>query len=253
MALFLRRVRAEDALSGLLRAKDQFIASVSHELRTPLTAVVGLAAELRDRHDSMDPDESSEIMEIIAQQSTDVANIVEDLLVAARSDLDQLSVKRVSFETRSQVLRVIRELHRYVGMPKIGAPDGEATAFGDRGRFRQIIRNLLTNALRYGGPDVAVEITHDAGGAKIEVSDDGEGVPVAEWGEIFEPYRRSRHAVKQPDSVGIGLTVSRKLAHLMGGDLTYRYVDGRSIFELTVPSEPPSTAPPNRVRGVSPK
>jgi signal transduction histidine kinase len=107
-------------------------------------------------------------------------------------------------------------------------------AVGDDARVRQILRNLLTNAVRYGGPNVAIEAIPDGDGVAITVTDDGDGVPEEAWERIFEPYQRGHETPGLPGSVGIGLAISRQLASLMGGDLTYRFEDGLSLFRLTL-------------------
>jgi signal transduction histidine kinase len=100
-------------------------------------------------------------------------------------------------------------------------------------RVRQIIRNLLTNADRYGGEHVTVRIVENPETTSLFVIDDGKGVPADEQADIFEPYYRAGTRV---ESVGLGLTVSRDLARLMGGDLTYVYYQGHSFFELRLPT-----------------
>ncbi|NND04513.1 MAG: ATP-binding protein, partial [Acidimicrobiia bacterium] len=107
---------------------------------------------------------------------------------------------------------------------------------GDPLRVRQIMRNLLTNAYRYGGDDVAVEVDQAVEVCVLAVTDNGVGVPESDAERIFDSYQRSDNAVQQPKSVGLGLSVSRKLARLMGGDLVYRRVDNRTRFELTIPA-----------------
>ena len=102
-------------------------------------------------------------------------------------------------------------------------------------RVRQIIRNLLTNAARYGGSSVRVETGASAGRASICVIDDGDGVadPVAK--HLFEPYGHDA-ASQSSESVGLGLHVSRTLARLMGGDLSYERASGETRFRLVLPS-----------------
>jgi signal transduction histidine kinase len=121
---------------------------------------------------------------------------------------------------------------------------GPATAWADTLRTRQIVRNLLTNAYRYGGPHVRVEISSRGGVASLVVSDDGPGVKGIDAEHIFDPYYRSQSspADARPDSVGLGLAVARQLARMMGGDLIYRRRAGWSRFELTLPSVPDETA-----------
>lgn len=106
-------------------------------------------------------------------------------------------------------------------------------------RFRQIVRNLLSNATRYGGDKIWIEIEDRAETITVSVVDNGDGVPVALEKRIFEAYERGNHgAVAQPGSVGLGLAVSRRLADLMGGTLEYRRVDGTTRFELSLPAFP---------------
>ena len=108
-------------------------------------------------------------------------------------------------------------------------------ARADRTRVRQIIRNLLTNALKYGGPDIEVECRVNSDCAFIEVRDNGAGVPEEARERIFQPYERAHDPEIQPGSVGLGLAVSTQLAGLMGGELVYRYSDNWSVFRLALP------------------
>lgn len=229
------RRRAQEALEDLIRSKDELIASVSHELRTPLTVVHGLAQELDTAWLSFSVPEQKEFIGLISQQSAEVAYIVEDLLVAARADIGRLPIHpdRVS---------LVAQLESAVA--GIGEGDvpvelvGEKTpiAFADPTRVRQIVRNLLTNAQRYGGEEVVAKCGSDGTVAWLEVADDGEGIPEADKAAVFEPYVRSHNAEGQPFSVGLGLTVSLKLARLMGGGLDYRRNEGWTVFRLELPA-----------------
>lgn len=102
--------RANRRLAELMRSKDEFVASVSHELRTPLAVVVGLAAELRDSPDGFAPDMAAELVDMIADQSSEVAFIVEDLLVAARSEIDAITVLVQRVDVAAAVEGVLRPL-----------------------------------------------------------------------------------------------------------------------------------------------
>jgi signal transduction histidine kinase len=112
----------------------------------------------------------------------------------------------------------------------------EVQAVGDPARVRQVLRNLLTNAERYGGPEVAVSVEVDGPWVHVDVIDNGAGLPPDEWEPIFELYHRAHHQKSRPESVGIGLAVSRQLADLMGGSLTYSRRADRSVFRLTLQS-----------------
>jgi signal transduction histidine kinase len=111
-------------------------------------------------------------------------------------------------------------------------------------RTRQIIRNLLTNATRYGGANVKIEIDVHDGMGRLTAMDDGNGVLGIDEDKIFDPYYRSRTDVAQPDSVGLGLAVARQLARLMSGDLVYRRQDSWTRFELRLPLDPNSRPDP---------
>ncbi|GBE25201.1 aerobic respiration control sensor protein ArcB [bacterium BMS3Bbin02] len=236
------RKSAENHLRELVRSKDEFIASVSHELRTPLTAVIGFAELLRDTGANLSPGESEEMIRSITEQASDIANIVEDLLVAARAEIDTLHVNEVPVHLRAQLTQVL-ETTRVASPHQIEIVGQPVIALADPGRVRQILRNLLTNAARYGGTHIQIRMHSDGSSAFLQVCDDGPGVPEHDSETIFEPYRRSHVTPGRPGSVGLGLTVSRTLARLMGGDLTYRYDNGISIFELTLPVSDDSSSP----------
>ncbi len=222
-----------DRLQQLLRSKDEFLGSVSHELRTPLASVLGFASELRDNFDAFDPEERQLFVKLIAEQGEDMAHIIEDLLVAARADTDGLVVRSVPTDVAHAIEAVLTQVAGVVTAVDVR---DQVEALADPGRLRQILRNLVTNADRYGGEEVAIDVTGRDGEVVIRVRDNGAGLPRSEWDSIFEPYTRSHHREGQPASVGLGLTVSRILARRMGGDLTYRHQGGQSVFELTLRS-----------------
>ncbi len=225
---------AEAALEAEVRAKDEFIASVSHELRTPLTAVVGLASELRDSGRHFDEAEAAELIDMIAEQSVEVSHIVEDLLVGARLDSETLSVAFEDIDLTSLVAALEPDVEVEAA--------GPVRAWADPARVRQIVRNLLVNAERYGGEHRRIRAIEHGDQVVVEVRDDGEAVPETFRAEMFEPYRSNGVQRGLTASVGLGLTVSRRLAELMGGSLEYSY-DGESTFALTLPMAPKPHAP----------
>jgi PAS domain S-box-containing protein len=230
------QVEAQDQLKQLLASKDQLIASVSHELRTPLTAVLGFAELLRDEPGSVSSEERIEIIESIADQTNDLTNIVEDLLVAARANNDSLTVARVPVNLRAQSAQVLEALGQNGphGRPELTGPT--VKGWGDPARVRQILRNLISNAFRYGGESIELTTYQSGAHACLAVVDDGPGVPPDQHDRIFEPFQRATNREGLTASIGLGLTVSRKLAHLMEGELTYRRENGRSVFELQLVS-----------------
>ncbi|MDJ0954503.1 MAG: PAS domain S-box protein, partial [Acidimicrobiia bacterium] len=153
-------VELEKLLREQVRAKNDFIATVSHELRTPLTAVVGFLSELPGSLGEVG-EEPAEMLEILASESTSLSNIVEDLLVAARADLEQLSVKSEIVpigETIAHVVRASSRITRDHGAVVDVSAVVEATARADKGRVEQILWNLIVNALRHGGSTVSIGV-----------------------------------------------------------------------------------------------
>jgi signal transduction histidine kinase len=105
---------------------------------------------------------------------------------------------------------------------------------GDSGRIRQILRNLITNAQRYGGKEIRVVVRSGESIAAVEVRDSGPPLAEDESEEIFSRYYRNRQTPGVTASVGLGLTVSQELARLMGGDITYHH-DGEAVFTVRLP------------------
>jgi signal transduction histidine kinase len=232
-----------ERLEHLVRSKDEFVASVSHELRTPLAAVMGFAEILRDERGDLSDEERIEMSTTIAQEAYDLAGIVEDLLVAARAEIDSVHISQVTVDLGANCAQVV-EVLTDVDRRRITVTDpGEAVqAVADPVRLRQVIRNLLTNAIRYGGEEVIVEYRSVGDRVVLSVRDNGSEIPPSQQERIFLPYASAHQAGSQPSAVGLGLSVSRQLADLMGGHLAYRH-DGRwSIFELELPVSVESAA-----------
>lgn len=231
---YWERDGARDALLEMVRSKDLFLASVSHELRAPITAVLGTSEILRDESLELSDEERSELLDMVVSEGTDLVNIVSDLLAAAKADSGTLTVSSVSVSLRAQAAQVIEGLDRDSGS-QIEISGDSVQGIGDPDRVRQIVRNLLSNAQRYGGDTIRLQLDAEDGRAILRVRDDGAGVPEEDRERIFEPYASAHGPNAHAGSIGLGLAISRKLARLMDGDLTYRYGDGESIFELTLP------------------
>lgn len=235
------RKRAEEQMAALNRSKDEFLASISHELRTPLTSVIGFTDLLADSDANVLPHERSELLRLLSQEAKEAAWIIEDLLAFARADIKTLAIAPADVDLAEEVQLVLSGLRLETRKTVLVTPT-TARAWVDPRRVRQIIRNMITNAIRHGGQQIRVRISGGQQLARLAVIDNGEGIPPEERAAIFEPYHRVHRPAGQPDSVGLGLSVSRSLAQLMGGDVSYRYEDQTSVFDLTLPTrpEPPS-------------
>jgi two-component sensor histidine kinase len=194
-----------------------------------LTAVVGLSSELASSL-ALAAEKQRSMARIIEEQASDTTAIVEDLLVAGRAD-GQVAVVPIDvsvYEVITGVLKTFNESGFVVGGDQISVK-------ADLARLRQILRNLIGNAAKYGGESRSIVSGTFGGRGFIDVIDDGAGVDVIHVERIFDPYERAHPIELYPGSVGLGLAVSRRLARLMGGDVEYRREGGRTMFRLTLP------------------
>ena len=222
-----------NGLGRLDADRSQMLGTVSHELRNNLTGMVGIT-ELVETQDDLTPEEVKELVGLARQQARDATEIVEDLLTVARLEGSTLRVAVEAVDVNQEVSNTVR---RFVGEGTTVAIEADAdvpAASGDSLRVRQILRNLISNAVRYGGSSIQVSTTSNSSRVQITVSDDGDGVPREDESTIFLPYRRSTNANREAASVGLGLWICRQLASAMGGSLEYRRSDGRTNFIVTL-------------------
>lgn len=228
----VRRSESLRRLEELVQIKDRFTASVSHELRTPLTVALGIAEILEEGSDDIGEQEQRELLGVLVQQTRDMSEIIDDLLVAARSEIGTIAVVIEPVE----VALVVRSVVVGLGAPQpveVDVPEG-LTALADPGRLRQVVRNLLVNAVRYGGDRITVRSWAGADRVYVDVSDNGAGISESDWERMFEPFTRAKTS-QVSASVGIGLYISRHMTELMGGQLTYHHDPTGPTFRVELP------------------
>lgn len=238
----MARARAEDLVERLRLAqelnesKDRFLAAVSHELRTPLTVVLGVASEVGPHWADFGDDERQELLAMMGEHAHEAANIVEDLLVAARTDPSQLHLAMEPTEVHLHLEYALASLTPDA-RGRIRRSSSPQPIYADTTRLRQILRNLLENATKYGGVNIEVSAWEGEGKVHVCVSDDGVGLAGRDAEMIFEPYERAAAVSGElPSGVGIGLYVSRLLARRMGGDLDCDREEGWTRFHLWLPA-----------------
>lgn len=235
---------AEHALIDLIQTKSSFLDSVSHKLRTPLTAVLGYATLLADTDSgpamSLDEATRSSMVQDMTDQAWDLAGIVEDLVTVGRVEIGELRVVSVPVNVAANAAQVVESIGAQRNQVAITG-DCTITGVGDPARFRQIVRNLVSNALTHGRAPVVVEVFGDGNEAGLRVRDRGPGVDAHLIESIFDQYTTGTSAAA-PGRIGIGLWISRELTSLMGGRLVYAREGRETVFQVTIPAAADTSA-----------
>jgi PAS domain S-box-containing protein len=215
-----RDLTAERAVETL---KSDFVSTVSHELRTPLAAIYGAALTLRREDVPLGEPQRSGLLEVIASESDRLARIVNDILWASRLESGTMhtTIERCD---GIELARSVMDAARHYAPPSIDlelkAPKKSPLIAADPDKARQVLTNLVDNAVKYSpdGGTVLLEITVEGPVLRFAVSDEGLGVPPAEHRRIFEKfYRLDPDLTRGVGGTGLGLYISRELLERMGG------------------------------------
>ncbi len=240
----LQRLRQRRALEAERRAgelKNEFVSMVSHELRTPLTSIAGFVETLADGWQSLESDTVDEFLGIIQTQTLILSNLVEDILVIPRLEAGSLPIDMGEFELQPVTERLVNHLVSPSAKEvSIAIPSG-LQVNADQKRVGQILRNLLENAIKYGGDEILVVANEEPTRIVVTVSDNGRGVPESDVERIFEPFEQlSKGDARTGHGIGLGLPIARNLARAMGGDLWYEPVfPVGARFRFSLPVTPP--------------
>jgi len=252
-----RAARAEAEAAS--QAKSDFLATMSHELRTPLNAVIGYA-QLLDLGvaGTLTADQRHQLSRIRAS-GRHLLSLVNEVLDLAKIEAGRLSVNSVigrAGDCADAALSLVQTHADEKGIRFVGQCLGNSDAayLGDEDRVRQVLINLLSNAVKFtpaGGeialdcgtttrPDADARVSQGASWVFFRVRDTGIGIPGEHLPFIFDPFVQVETGhTRSTDGSGLGLTISRRLARLMGGDLTVRSAPGEgSVFTLWLPAAP---------------
>jgi PAS domain S-box-containing protein len=236
-----------DATEGYIleRARADFVATASHELRTPLTAVFGGARTLIAHRDRLDPSQQTSLLQMIEQESEHLVQIVDQLLISAQLDRGALRLDVAECDVEALCASVVTtaRLRAIEGISvTFQTPTSVAPLRCDESLLRQVVVNLVENAMKYSveGGQVDVRLYDDPGRVRIEVTDQGLGIPPAEQDRIFEKFYRLDAAMSRGvGGSGLGLFISREIITQMGGVLSVQSVEGvGSTFTVTLPRDP---------------
>lgn len=217
-------------------AKEEFLASISHEIRNPLNGVVGICAMLADR--DVGPGERV-LVRTLGGCADQLRSMLDDILDFSRIDRTQVTLTNVDFEAGALVEEAARAMDPELTACALMLPEQAAWLHGDSGKLRQIVCNLISNALKYGVPrEAGVEVRLAPAGAgrsrlRLAVRNSGPTIPPDELNRLFDSFQRGRNTANIPGS-GLGLAVCRRLAQAMGGRITAASQDGVTEFALEV-------------------
>lgn len=221
----------------LVKTKDEFVANLSHELRTPLTGIFGFAMVLDDMlnqgPEHLEFGMLAETTGVILSEASELNRMVDDLLTAAKQEGGSLQMVLEDLEV-GPVIESSIDLFRRQGT-ELSVDCEPAVLSIDRHHLAQIVRNLVSNATKHGGPTIAIEGRVHDGDYRVSVLDDGEGVPEELAGRLFSRFVHQGDSPLTTGSVGLGLFISYMLAAAMGGELTYERAGDISVFTVALP------------------
>jgi signal transduction histidine kinase len=243
--VLLRELNAtQEELQHSLRMRDEFMSLVAHELRTPLNTLF-LETQMRSLQlkrgtlASIAPEQFDTMIKRDERQIKAMIRLIDDMLDVSRMRSGKLSIRPAEVELTKLLERVVSDLSLQAaasGCSIALAPHAPVSGCWDEFRIEQVIVNLLTNALRYGGGcAVEVSVHTRADAVRIDVRDQGKGIAIEDIERIFEPYERGARN-GEPKGLGLGLYISRQLAVAHGGELKVSSTPGQgTTFSLVLP------------------
>jgi signal transduction histidine kinase/CheY-like chemotaxis protein len=265
VALYAELDEKAEQLQRANELKTRFLSNMGHEFRTPVNSILALSRLLLERIDGELTEEQEKQISFIRQAAQDLSDLVNDLLDLAKVEAGKIAVRPDEFEV-TDLFATLRGLLRPLVIPEVALvfdePDGIPPLYTDEGKISQILRNFISNALKFTERgQVRVSATLDAARQTVvfAVADTGIGIALEDQDRIFEEFAQAEHPIQQrTKGTGLGLPLTRRLAELLGGSVNVRSAPGRgSVFSAIVPlvyagpaqvsAEPERARPPTPV------
>lgn len=223
-----------------MQSYEDFISTVSHELRTPLTSIRGFAQTMLQSYDKLDDESKKRFIKIIEEQSNRLIHLIENMLKVQNNE--KLIFKTVKAKQLIEdVIQIVKQQykdHKFVlkyndKLPKI---------LVDVDKFQQVMTNLIENAGKYSDTETTVTITADFDKnpdfVSIKVTDNGVGIDKKDFDSIFEKFSRIDNPLtRKVQGSGLGLYITKVLVTKMNGKISVESSDGKTTFEIKIPSE----------------
>lgn len=239
----LRRRELEQRLIGelqqTLELRRDFVNSISHELRTPLACISGFATTVLTHWGRLDEDTIKSSVERIRHHGADLTNLVEKLLDFSFLEQGRFAPEVTTIDLKPSIETSVADLSPLIASRAVEVEVEEVKVSADPNLLHRVLSNLISNAIKASGledPIYVRAVRHD-GVARVEVEDTGTGLSEEDAAHVFDPFWRSRHAIKAAQrGSGIGLTLVREYVRTMGGDVGVRSELGAgSTFYFTLP------------------
>ena len=243
VALYAELDEKAEQLQRANELKTRFLSSMGHEFRTPVNSILALSRLLLERTDGELTQEQEKQVTFIRQAAQDLSNLVNDLLDLAKVEAGKIAVRPEEFEV-ADLFATLRGLFRPLAIPEVtlifDEPDGIPPLYTDEGKISQVLRNFISNALKFTERgQVRVSATLDAARQMVvfTVADTGIGILPEDQNRVFEEFVQAEHPIQQrTKGTGLGLPLARRLAELLGGSVNVQSAPGRgSVFSAMVP------------------